>query len=96
MADPAIQHSWDVTSDSLAAWLARQLSADTLLLVKSVTLDSDSLTLESLMQHDVIDAHFGDFLKQSRAQGWIAAANAYDDFKLHHHDGLDGATAILP
>ncbi len=94
MADPTIQHSWDVTSDSLAAWLAGQLSVEKLLLVKSITLDSDSLTLESLMQHDVIDAQFGDFLKQSRAQGWIAAANAYDDFKLHHRDRLDSATAI--
>jgi 5-(aminomethyl)-3-furanmethanol phosphate kinase len=96
MADSGIQHSWDVTSDSLAAWLAKQLSADKLLLVKSLSLGSDRMTLKSLMQYDVIDAQFGDFLKQSRAQGWITAANAYDDFKLHHHDGLDGATAILP
>ncbi|BBL66976.1 uridylate kinase [Methanoculleus chikugoensis] len=33
-ADP-LSHSWDVTSDTIAAWVARELSAD-LLLLKSV------------------------------------------------------------
>ena len=36
VADPSIPESWDVTSDSLAAWLARQLNASALLLVKSL------------------------------------------------------------
>ncbi|HLJ63329.1 MAG TPA: hypothetical protein VKT70_04435 [Stellaceae bacterium] len=35
LADPAIPASWDVTSDSLAAWLARKLGARHLVLVKS-------------------------------------------------------------
>ena len=37
LADPDIPQSWDVTSDSLAAWLARRLHADRLILVKSVS-----------------------------------------------------------
>ncbi len=36
LADPSIPESWEVTSDSLAAWLARQLGARTLVLVKSI------------------------------------------------------------
>jgi 5-(aminomethyl)-3-furanmethanol phosphate kinase len=35
LADPGIPESWDVTSDSLAAWLARRLGAGRLILVKS-------------------------------------------------------------
>jgi aspartokinase-like uncharacterized kinase len=35
LADPTIAESWDVTSDSLAAWLARRLAAKRLVLVKS-------------------------------------------------------------
>lgn len=34
-ADP-LPHSWQVTSDSIAAWVARQLRANTLVLVKDV------------------------------------------------------------
>ncbi|MEJ2406280.1 MAG: amino acid kinase [Candidatus Thiodiazotropha sp.] len=95
MADPAIQHSWDVTSDSLAAWLARQLCAKNLLLVKSLTLGREGMTLEALRQRDVVDSRFGDYLKRSGARGWIGSANAYDNFKLHYRRGLAGATAIL-
>jgi aspartokinase-like uncharacterized kinase len=35
LADPTIAESWDVTSDSLAAWLAHRLAARRLVLVKS-------------------------------------------------------------
>jgi 5-(aminomethyl)-3-furanmethanol phosphate kinase len=50
LAERAIPESWDVTSDSLAAWLARRLAADRLVLVKSVaapgTLDPERLAAE--------------------------------------------------
>jgi aspartokinase-like uncharacterized kinase len=36
LADPSIPQHWGVTSDSLAAWLARRLGASMLVLVKSV------------------------------------------------------------
>jgi aspartokinase-like uncharacterized kinase len=36
LADPSIPESWEVTSDSLAAWLARRLGARCLVLVKSI------------------------------------------------------------
>jgi 5-(aminomethyl)-3-furanmethanol phosphate kinase len=35
LADRSIPESWDVTSDSLSAWLARQVGAQALVLVKS-------------------------------------------------------------
>jgi aspartokinase-like uncharacterized kinase len=37
LADPSIPESWEVTSDSLAAWLARRLGARCLVLVKSIS-----------------------------------------------------------
>ena len=49
--------SWDVTSDSLAAWLAIQLSAYKLLLVKSVAIPADA-TLEQLSIAGIIDQAF--------------------------------------
>jgi aspartokinase-like uncharacterized kinase len=58
----AIQASWDITSDSLAAWLAKSLSAKELILVKSANIDA-SLSLEQLAKQNIIDKGFCDFVK---------------------------------
>ena len=55
--NPALPASWDVTSDSLALWLAQQLSADGLLLVKSASVDDISRP-EGLAGAGIIDAYF--------------------------------------
>jgi aspartokinase-like uncharacterized kinase len=54
-----IAESWDVTSDSLAAWLARQLGATALWLVKACPIPvQDPATLAAL---GVVDAAFPGF-----------------------------------
>lgn len=58
--DPAVPESWDVTSDSLAAWLARRLGAGTLILVKSCRL-APSATAAELAAAGVVDRAFPDF-----------------------------------
>ena len=55
-----IAASWDITSDSLAAWLAGRLNAEQLILIKSAEIDS-KFSLEQLQQHGIIDAAFGQF-----------------------------------
>lgn len=57
-----IAASWDITSDSLAAWLARQVRADELVLVKSCPIQQGD-SLEQLGQKGVIDAGFRQFAK---------------------------------
>jgi len=52
-----IPASWDVTSDSMAAWLAIQLSAIRLILVKSAKIPVNA-TLEQLATLGVIDKAF--------------------------------------
>ncbi|MBP0580578.1 uridylate kinase [Labrys sp. LIt4] len=54
---PDITESWAVTSDSLAAWLAAELGADRLILVKSVDAPAAS-TPAALAAADIVDAHF--------------------------------------
>jgi 5-(aminomethyl)-3-furanmethanol phosphate kinase len=53
LADRSIPESWDVTSDSLAAWLARRLGAHALVLVKSAAaprpLDPAALAAQGLV-----------------------------------------------
>ncbi len=52
-----IQPSWDITSDSLAAWMAKQVNATELILVKSAAVTADA-TIADLQNQGVIDAGF--------------------------------------
>lgn len=58
---PDIPESWDVTSDSLAAWLAAQIQADALILVKSVPVATNT-RIEDLVRLAVVDPLLPDFL----------------------------------
>jgi len=52
--------TWDVTSDSLALWLALRLNAERLVVVKSCPLDQ-ALTLAELTATGVLDGRFPDW-----------------------------------
>ena len=60
----AIPASWDISSDSLAAWLAKTLGAAELILVKSAAIDA-SLSLAQLAQKGIIDSGFCDAVRQA-------------------------------
>ena len=55
--------SWNITSDSLSAWLANQLSASALILIKSIDIKTTNIISE-LAADDVIDPSFQDYLKE--------------------------------
>ncbi|HLF97065.1 MAG TPA: uridylate kinase [Methylococcaceae bacterium] len=57
-----VPSSWDITSDSLAAWLAGRVGAEELLLVKSCPV-GEGATLESLVGDGIIDPALPDFLR---------------------------------
>jgi aspartokinase-like uncharacterized kinase len=75
-----IPASWDTTSDSLAAWLAGQLSAAHLLLVKSVALYEPEATHKQLIDEGIIDPAFSNFHRRSSSENWLCCA--------HDHLGL--------
>lgn len=56
-----IEASWDVTSDSLAAWLAAEMSAQQLILVKSVQI-SDEDNFRQLIDKGIVDKAFCRFV----------------------------------
>jgi aspartokinase-like uncharacterized kinase len=56
-----IAPSWDITSDSLSAWLADKLSATELILVKSAVIDT-RLSLQQLAELDIVDKAFCSFV----------------------------------
>jgi aspartokinase-like uncharacterized kinase len=53
-----IPHSWDVTSDSLAAWLARRLRARRLLLIKQIDPPAGPIGADDLVRRGIVDRAF--------------------------------------
>lgn len=55
-----VPQSWEITSDSLSAWLAGRIGADTLLLIKQTDALADSI--EHLAEAGIVDALLPDML----------------------------------
>jgi aspartokinase-like uncharacterized kinase len=68
IADPTIPENWDVTSDSLAAWLAGKLNASTLLLVKSFAIGEPQPRIEDMVRRGWVDRGFPQFTSSARFQ----------------------------
>ncbi len=58
-----IPNSWNISSDSLSAWLADQLKADELIVVKSAAIANNE-TIQELTKRGVVDAGFEHYIKQ--------------------------------
>jgi dihydroneopterin aldolase len=72
LADPEIPESWDVTSDSLAAWLARRLGVGRLVLVKS-TMAPRPLDPTALARRGLVDRLFPRFFDAAKLTlDWVA------------------------
>lgn len=80
IADDKIPINWHVTSDSLAAWLAKKLNAEHLLLVKSQRPHAGQATVATLMEQGIVDAHFGDFIAGQEFDSWILDKRNFADF----------------
>ena len=58
-AAPELPRSWDVTSDSMSLWLAQQLQAEALMLVKSCRLaDAAACDARVMAEQGLVDAYF--------------------------------------
>src|SRR5260370_19244064 len=66
-----IPHSWDVTSDSLAAWLAGKIGAERLLLVKQVEPEHGTARVADLAGDDIVDRAFANFHAASGVPAFI-------------------------
>ncbi len=63
--------SWDVTSDSLSAWLAYKLGAQRLVLVKAISFTQSVVAYDFLVEHGIVDPAFGDFSRKGQFKTWL-------------------------
>lgn len=76
----AIERSWSVTSDSLALWLAQQLNADQLCLIKRVRARASSI--KDLSEAGIVDEKFADFYQQKPVESYIQYYQDFASFNL--------------
>jgi len=75
LADHAVPQNWQVTSDSLSAWLANKLCAEHLLMVKSKSLityqQEVPIRLQHLMDDELIDSQLIHYIAGQDYQTWV-------------------------
>lgn len=75
-----ITPSWDWTSDSLALWLAGNIDAQRLLLVKSIAAETATVRVADTAQRGVIDNTFPSLMNEESPSVWWAGAGQHDVF----------------
>lgn len=95
LGEPRIAASWDITSDSLAAWLAGALAADRLVLVKSVALTGGPVAASSLARRGIVDPAFPDYVARSAAETWCVDDARHADMARAFRAGEGPGTRVL-
>jgi 5-(aminomethyl)-3-furanmethanol phosphate kinase len=85
LSDDSIPQKWDVTSDSLAAWLANKLGAQHLVLLKSEKTNSNELSIKAVTDNGMVDLAFADFVQDKAFAQWILHKSDYTYFE----DGIN-------
>jgi dihydroneopterin aldolase len=87
---------WDVTSDSLAAWLAGRLGAKRVVLVKHAEVAAGPLRADDLVAGGILDPAFPRFLRASGAEASIAGPAGHSKAAVAIRNGeLVGARVDL-
>jgi dihydroneopterin aldolase len=79
-----LPENWQLTSDSLAAWLTLRLDASALVLLKSVNAKADPISAQALIESEIVDPLFARFAAQTNA-----------DIRLAGPADLAGAGALF-
>ena len=78
LAEKDLPMSWDLTSDSLAAWLATKLNAQHLLVVKSIShRRTEKIEVKDLMLDGVVDSYFSAYSTGKSFKTWLVSKNEF-------------------
>ena len=72
-----LEASWNVTSDSIAAWLAQKLEADKLILVKSKELSSDKSEIKNHIKNNDLDSFFKNIINNFSGETLFLSKRQY-------------------
>jgi 5-(aminomethyl)-3-furanmethanol phosphate kinase len=86
LADDTIPQNWDVTSDSIAAWLAQKMDATHLILLKSDKPNESKLGLKAITEDGLVDFSFQNFVQNKLFSTWVVGKSDY----AHFEDGACG------
>jgi len=81
LASENLSPSWDVTSDSLAAWLAKRLKAEHLVLVKSCPLPSGKVEAAELSKNGIVDVAFPSLIQDAAFDTWLLGRKDYSGIR---------------
>lgn len=79
---PEIPKNWEVTSDSLAAWLSSKLKASRLVLIKKAQLSEPVISAHALVSRGIVDAAFPRFLHSITVPCYCITADNYPQIAL--------------
>jgi dihydroneopterin aldolase len=94
LAADDVARSWEVTSDSLAAWLAGRLGASHLFLVKHVPLRSGRVRCDDLVAKGVVDKAFARHLRSSKLEAFLFAPSDQEAALGAIRDGAPGGIVV--
>lgn len=81
LSDETIPKNWDVTSDSIAAWLAEKLDATHLILLKSDKPDESKLSLKAITNNGLVDFEFQNFVRNKMFSTWVVNKSDFEHFE---------------
>jgi 5-(aminomethyl)-3-furanmethanol phosphate kinase len=92
--EAGIEASWDITSDSLALWLASRLAAAGCLIVKAARVPAGFLTPEDLAYRGLVDAAFPSYAARFAGRLCVCRCAARPP-RLDPFDDLDRTLCVL-
>lgn len=78
--NPAIRATWDITSDSLALWLANCLKCQNLVMIKSVQPEGENYSAKSLSELGYLDRAFAEMITEMFVTPWWLFYEQIDRF----------------
>ncbi|MDF9393678.1 MULTISPECIES: amino acid kinase [Methylococcus] len=76
----AVKPGWEITSDSLAVWLAGRIGASDLVLIKSAPLPPVEASIGTAQSSGLVDESFGYFLRTAKARAWLCHRDRHEEF----------------